>query len=785
MNAIYKFVMSMLAKRGGKTGLTTIQRGRDLNVELSVKQIARTLEKMGVDISEIKNPKEVEKFLNIQQSWLKQQTKGPTLGGHRVIDATSSEGQGITRDLFNMSDRLSGKNVIKTDFGGGITDIVTETITKMKTMEPIDAMKEANSVIARKGKYKNLTIEQSQEIIKKTDDHIFQREMPIDEDFAQGGRTGYKEGFKVYPQISGSKSNVPLGDGYNVDLQDLLYGGTIAYEKGPFSGGIEYLKGKNKYDLRDIEDTLQKDTSDSELLSLILKMDLDSGLKARLKGNKDNVMFNISKSFAQGGRTGTGLNYLLGEDDQNSRVPYSKGSRKKESWTDKLTRWGGGPSMVAGELGFEGLHQIYQLLGMGGLYAEGGRTGFGLGGMTRRAFLKLMGAGAAGVGVAKSGLFGLLKGGGKKAVIKDLTSVPIKNIEGMPAWFKPLVNKVIKEGDDVTKTHSTLDRQIVHNKKLGDPKDVYADDITVTQDLNTGNVRVEYHSGANLGEAPIQLDYKAAEEIPLKGKRGSVKTKEEFSAVESEPRVANWDGDIEFDGENVVNVVDDLISDTTKLETYATGKNPNIKKLLKSDKKQKYVNKLNEDQMEQINYIENKTGHLGPEDLMDEGDAAYHKSKEGLASGGRVPFIFGGGAIKNVFKRIKDLRKMPRTEKIMKPNPKVKHLFTEADKLALTELKLEHAQAMLDMLKSDRQLFLQFQSNKAMKDEGLDFLMKKMLEPMAPHIKGYKSLKEIDEAILNMEMIVKNKAVKQGRHLNATGGRVSLSAGGVAGMLGE
>ena len=72
-----------------------------------------------------------------------------------------------------------------------------------------------------------------------------------------------------------------------------------------------------------------------------------------------------------------------------------------------------------------------------------------------------------------------------------------------------------------------------------------------------------------------------------------------------------------------------------------------------------------------------------------------------------------------------------------------------------------------------------------MKDEGLDFLMKKMIEPMAPHIKGYKSLKEIDEAILNMEMIVKNKTLKQGRQLNATGGRVPLGVGGIAGMLGE
>ena len=51
------------------------------------------------------------------------------------------------------------------------------------------------------------------------------------------------------------------------------------------------------------------------------------------------------------------------------------------------------------------------------------------------------------------------------------------------------------------------------------------------------------------------------------------KTKAEFEAYESEPRVANQDGDIEFDGERVVNNVDDLMQDVSNLEEYATGKN--------------------------------------------------------------------------------------------------------------------------------------------------------------------------------------------------------------------
>ena len=34
-----------------------------------------------------------------------------------------------------------------------------------------------------------------------------------------------------------------------------------------------------------------------------------------------NYTFNIVKSFNQGGRASSGLNYLLGEDDQNVRMP--------------------------------------------------------------------------------------------------------------------------------------------------------------------------------------------------------------------------------------------------------------------------------------------------------------------------------------------------------------------------------------------------------------------------------------------------------------------------------
>jgi hypothetical protein len=72
---------------------------------------------------------------------------------------------------------------------------VNKIIADIKAMDPMDSMKEANSVIGRKGVYKNLTPEESKKILKDTEDHIFERDIPIDpEDMATGGRAGFKGG---------------------------------------------------------------------------------------------------------------------------------------------------------------------------------------------------------------------------------------------------------------------------------------------------------------------------------------------------------------------------------------------------------------------------------------------------------------------------------------------------------------------------------------------------------------------------------------------------------------
>ena len=109
--------------------------------------------------------------------------------------------------------------------------------------------------------------------------------------------------------------------------------------------------------------------------------------------------------FAEGGSTSTGLNYLLGEDDTNSRVPYATGGR--------------------------------------------------------RGFLKILaGLGAAGAAF-KTGLLSLGKGAAKpaaKVAAEAATS-------GAPPHFLKLVAKIKALGDDVTETAALAERQNVKKYK--------------------------------------------------------------------------------------------------------------------------------------------------------------------------------------------------------------------------------------------------------------------------------------------------------------------------------
>jgi hypothetical protein len=264
-------------------------------------------------------------------------------------------------------------------------------------------------------------------------------------------------------------------------------------------------------------------------------------------------------------------------------------------------------------------------------YNTGGRVPFGKGKLAvtavdkgRRAFMKwlagLTGAGiAAGTGLIK---FGAIVGKGK-TVIKAGDTI-IQGTPGMPSWYIPLVNRIVKEGDNVTKKLSTIEREIVHTKKISK-----TDEVTVYNNLDTGNVRIEYgpHQFDKKGNViratndveVVHLEYRAPE-IVESGKHAGKKTKPEFSATEAKPRVTNWEGDIEWEHMDIDKNVDDLLTDTSKLKQFGTKKKLTHKDKVIAKKKQTYQKKLEKDPSEQLEYIEKKEGAT-IDDLLDEGKA--------------------------------------------------------------------------------------------------------------------------------------------------------------------
>jgi hypothetical protein len=214
--------------------------------------------------------------------------------------------------------------------------------------------------------------------------------------------------------------------------------------------------------------------------------------------------------------------------------------------------------------------------------ADGGimRLGF-KDGMNRRTFLKILG-GAMSIPIIGK-IFKPLKVG------KKVTQVPIiktGDVPGKPEWFDQLVNKVILEGDDVTKRFATQERQVIHMKKIDDETSVM-----VTQDLNDGSIMVDIDDPVRnvmgeQGDASVMMRLKKNP-----GDESNPAGADEFDFTETDMR--NYmegpdDYTTEFT-ENTVNKMKDLTSDLGKIESYATGKKQTIRQFIESKKRQDKV----------------------------------------------------------------------------------------------------------------------------------------------------------------------------------------------------
>ena len=93
---------------------------------------------------------------------------------------------------------------------GGAKKVI-DIIKEIKKLDPMDAMKEVNKVVGKKGDYKNLSAEEIQQIFEETNDHIFEREyIPKETDVTFDDEIDIEKGLNDLDEINVTKDAVAV-----------------------------------------------------------------------------------------------------------------------------------------------------------------------------------------------------------------------------------------------------------------------------------------------------------------------------------------------------------------------------------------------------------------------------------------------------------------------------------------------------------------------------------------------------------------------------------------------
>ena len=368
----------------------------------------------------------------------------------------------------------------RASFAGG--KVIDELVAMLVKKEPMEAMKEVNKIIGKKGKYKNLTQKDIDRIVDQTNDHIFQRDpdnlfvedrpmfkkktLPkIDDKLLKNYNKEIKEGVA---SIMSDTSPEGLAKSIEIDNLMLKYPGMDMRLADQIASSSPIMKadiiakveqtfelskqGKSGDEIIDIfkKETDRTKQADGGITRLrngynqgssvdhaVRTIDpvQDSGNKIEkvlkaygiYQGNRKGGRMSFSKffelyapeNFAKGGRAGyygggqamvgedlseighgsdslmarnmqlapngqattsTGLNYLLGQDNETVRVPYSEGKNFEEYLKDKEMN---DKKMYEEQLMREYLEDIRRKKVMDSkqMAAEGGRIGYDEGNM--------------------------------------------------------------------------------------------------------------------------------------------------------------------------------------------------------------------------------------------------------------------------------------------------------------------------------------------------------------------------------------------------------------------
>ena len=258
--------------------------------------------------------------------------------------------------------------------------------------------------------------------------------------------------------------------------------------------------------------------------------------------------------------------------------------------------------------------------------AQGGRIGLKAG-MSKRAFLKLMGGAGAGLAALKTGALKLL---GKEAtpvateVVKSAGSGTTP-----PPYFFNLVKKIKNLGDDVTPNYAVKEREKVTKYK----------DYELTEDLTTGEQTIQKKSI----EGDFDTSVPTSEEVYMNYKPGAGQMDETTGKViDQYVEDTSYVGTSRGDKGEIIDIVDgvpdDVIEEGTIFKDNITDfSKENFKKSMKKFKK------IDET-------IEEGDGYTKIEKITDK--------IQNKATGGRAGYFLGGKVGAGILKLLKNKKKV-------------------------------------------------------------------------------------------------------------------------------
>ena len=629
LKAVYQWVTRTMMK--DQTGVMQTLPNRDL-IELNTQITAQRLMQAGVDPTTLKNANQVENAINIIESRPVQEGIKSTKVG-KVLDMEGQEipqgsrimgGKAVKETEEEILARMNKENkeaVERMRNKKFLEDYETseaklrEKLNPKSTTSLDDPIKRVYEREKKEGKFENIRLRDGRKIESEEDFREYIDELNEDSNFAQGGRAGFKDGplpikkdgFFISPDFS--KMTPEEIELYKLQMERMKKG----FEKKLSPEGLEKLKIQKQ-----IREQQRKD------------MGLPEGIQLLNKGGRAG--FNV------GGAPGPGAPSIKLNPKPGPMGPAFETDDPKEAAREiirRLIRVEGAqiPLTKKGLLGIA--MPSVNKAGIGGLLnLLGGELDFGAkkdfstgakdfgfrfrkefgggkdkranrkegGSMTRRTFLKILG------GLASIPIVGkILK---PVKIGKTVSKVPVIKtapVEGKPEWFDSLVNKVIVEGDDVTKRFATGERQTIHQKTLDD-----GSVVRVTEDADQGAVRVEYESSENVFGDPVQMEYKR----PLPDE-ATPDPAAEFTTAESGP-VGRQSGpeDYEIDIDEVGGTsIRDLDSDVSKLKEYATGKKPTIKEMMQNKRRKDKAAAISEDSQAQSDAVVRRQGDFVDDDF--------------------------------------------------------------------------------------------------------------------------------------------------------------------------